>query len=173
MPALSPQPLAAPDHSAAHALWSAYAAAEPLAAAAAPDYLVDQFGDHRELADELLGLVAAGVKTGTASLLAEYVWEGEVPPGIGSHTIFCSGDGAPRVVVRTVGLRICRFDEVTSEFAYTEGEGDRSLAHWRHEHQVFWERVTQAAGRSFSPDMEVLCENFVKVWPPEGISDPG
>lgn len=146
-------------------MWDAYAAAEPAAAAAAPDYLVDQLGDHQQLADDLLQLVLAGVKTGTSSLLAEYVWENEKPPSIGVHTIFCDGRGEPAVIVRTVGLQICRFDEVTEEFASSEGEGDRSLAHWRAEHHKFWQRIAESAGQRFSTDMEVLCESFVKVWP--------
>lgn len=160
------RPLTAPDHDAARALWESYAQAHPVAAAASPHFLVDQFGDHAELADELLDLVLTGRKTATASLLAEYVWEGETPPGIGAHTVFCDGDGAPRAIVRTTGLALARFDDVDADHAWAEGEGDRSLSHWRIEHQRFWERVCTASGRSFSPEMEVLMERFEVVWPP-------
>lgn len=101
--------------------------------------------------------MVSGVKTGTASLLAEYLWATEKPPGIGVHTIFCDGQGEPGVVVRTVGLRICRFDEVTEEFAFSEGEGDRSLGSWRAQHQKFWERTSAAAGASdSSPQSRIL-----------------
>ncbi|GAA3071060.1 ASCH domain-containing protein [Actinocorallia glomerata] len=160
----SRRPLAAPDHEAARTLWEQYAQARPAAASASSDYLVDQFGDHAELADELLDLVRAGYKTATASLLSEYVWEGEAPPGIGAHTVFCDGDGAPRVIVRTTGLALAGFTDVDADHAWAEGEGDRSLAHWRTEHRLFWERVCAAAGRSFTPDMEVLMERFEVVW---------
>ncbi|MGQ7787636.1 ASCH domain-containing protein [Nesterenkonia sp. K-15-9-6] len=163
----SPQasrPLAAPDQDAARSLWEQYAQVHPAAASASPDFLVDQFGDHAELADELLDLVRSGRKTATASLLAEYVWEGEAPPGIGAHTVFCDGDGAPRVIVRTTGLALAGFTDVDADHAWAEGESDRSLAHWRTEHRRFWERVCTSAGRSFTPEMEVLMERFEVVW---------
>ncbi|WP_460688404.1 ASCH domain-containing protein [Nesterenkonia suensis] len=163
-PAQNRRTLAPPDHEAAHALWEQYAQAHPAAVSASPAFLVDQFGDHAGLADELLGLVLAGRKTATASLLAEYVWEGEGTPGIGSHTVFCDGGGAPRVIVRTTGLALARFDGVDADHAWAEGEGDRSLAHWRTEHRRFWERVCTSAGHSFTPEMEVLLERFEVVW---------
>ncbi|MDZ5077659.1 ASCH domain-containing protein [Nesterenkonia sp. HG001] len=152
------------DQDAARTLWEQYAEAHPVAASASPDFLVDQFGDHAELADELLELVLTGRKTSTASLLAEYVWEGETPPRIGAHTVFCDGHGAPRAIVRTIGLALAGFYDVDAEHAWAEGEGDRSLAQWRTEHRRFWERVCTAAGRSFSTDMEVLMERFDVVW---------
>lgn len=159
------RPLAAPDQDAAQSLWAQYAAAHPVAAAASPDVLVDQFGDHAALADELLELVLTGRKTSTASLLAEYAWEAETPPGIGAHTVFCDGDGAPQVIVRTTGLALATFLDVDAEHAHAEGEGDRSLTHWRTEHHRYWNRVCAASGRSFSTEMEVLMERFEVVWP--------
>lgn len=161
------RPLAAPDVAAARALWEDYASSLPDAPAPGGTYDVGQFGDHRAMADELLDLVLRGVKTATASLLAEYAWEDETPPAIGTHTVFCDGSGVPRVVVRTVGLEIRRFDAVDADHARAEGEGDRSLDHWRREHRAFWERICADADTAFTPEMEVVLERFEVAWPPD------
>lgn len=49
------------------------------------------------------------------------------------------------------------FDQVTAERAAVEGEGDRTLASWRAEHERFW-RAHAASG--FAPDMPVVREGF-------------
>ncbi|GAA3286457.1 ASCH domain-containing protein [Nesterenkonia halobia] len=164
--ATAPHPLTPPDAAAARALWKAWVSGLPDAQTPAEAYALGQFGDHRAMADELLDLVLRGVKTATASLLAEYRWEGETPPSIGAHTVFCDGSGVPRVIVRTTRLEIRRFDAVDADHARAEGEGDRSLAHWRAEHRAFWDRICTAAGTRFAPEMEVVLEHFAVVWPP-------
>lgn len=168
--ATDPRPLIVPDEAAARDLWEGYVSTLSDSAAPAATYVLGQFGDHRAMADELLDLVLHGVKTATASLLAEYRWEGETPPSIGAHTVFCDGSGVPRVIVRTTRLEIRRFDAVDADHARAEGEGDRSLAQWRDEHRAFWDRICTAAGTRFAPEMEVVLEHFAVVWPPAGGS---
>ena len=48
-----------------------------------------------------------------------------------------------------------RFGEVDATFAHDEGEGDRSLDHWREAHRRYFGRM----GR-FSEDMMLMCERF-------------
>lgn len=55
-------------------------------------------------------------------------------------------------------MRIVTFDKVEAEFAYKEGEGDRSLNYWRQEHEAFFTREG-----SFSPTMELVAEEFELV----------
>ncbi|WP_258063380.1 MULTISPECIES: ASCH domain-containing protein [unclassified Pseudoclavibacter] len=155
------------DRAAAAAMWDAYRAANPGAAAAAPEYSVENFGDSVELADELLALVTHGPKRATAALVEEFAEEGELLPRIGSHWIACDGRGRPVVVIRSTELRVGPFDSVDEAFAYDEGEDDRSLESWRREHQRYWERTRAAVGREFTPQHEVVFERFGVVWPPE------
>lgn len=115
--------------------------------------------------DELLELVLDEVKTATSSLLAEYGWEGEMPPTPGAHTVLCDGSGTPRTIVRTVGLQIRRFDAVDAAHAWADGEGARSLAQWRSEHRTFWDRICSAAGTTFTTEMEVVLEQFEVMLP--------
>ncbi|MEV6599187.1 ASCH domain-containing protein [Actinoplanes sp. NPDC051346] len=156
---------AAVDASAAASFWAEYAAARPNEARACPDYAVERFGDSAELADELLRLVVQGTKRATSSLFSAYVEDGEPLPRIGSHWIVCDSAGIPRIILRTVELRIGAFHSVDEQFAYDEGEDDRSRASWLTEHRKFWQRGCEARGTAWSEDSEVVFERFRVVFP--------
>ena len=51
-----------------------------------------------------------------------------------------------------------RFGEVDAAFAFDEGEGDRSLDHWRAAHQRYFTRL-----KLYQPDMMLWCERFELV----------
>jgi uncharacterized protein YhfF len=92
------------------------------------------FGGTPELADELLALVLAGTKTAAASALWEFETDDEPLPEVGTLAIVLDSAGHPHALLRTSDVRIVPFDEVDDEHAFLEGEGDRSLAYWRHAH---------------------------------------
>lgn len=118
------------------------------------------FGDSPRLADELLALVLAGTKTGTASNYELYALRELVVPFAGGHSVLLDGEGVPRAIIETVRVDIVPFDEVSAEFAYSEGEDDRSLESWRYNHELYFTRENKAYGRSFDPHMPVVCETF-------------
>ena len=66
----------------------------------------------------------------------------------------------------SLGLALTWFDEVTAEHARAEGEGDRSLAHWRAMHERFF-REHADHDRQFSPTMPVVLERFEVLVPVE------
>ncbi|WP_345803373.1 ASCH domain-containing protein [Microbacterium sp. AZCO] len=152
-------------------MWAQYARARPEAVALSPEYSVERFGDSEGLADELLELVLIGRKRATAGLVAEFLAEGDDVPRIGSHWIACDGRGVPRVIIRSVELRLSAFDDVDAQFAFDEGEDDRSLESWRRNHRRYWERVTSALGTTWSETDEIVLQRFSVVWPPE-FADP-
>ncbi len=109
------------------------------------------FGDSPALADELLALVLAGGKTPTC-------WdarEGAKGTAPGMRMVVLDSAGVPRAVLETVALEKARFDAVEADFAFAEGEGDRSLAPWRADHQRYFAR-----NGHFAPDMLLYCERF-------------
>ncbi|QAY68690.1 ASCH domain-containing protein [Xylanimonas protaetiae] len=118
------------------------------------------FGDSPELADELLALVLRGQKTGTSSAVVEYEAADEPVPAKGDLSILLDGRGEPRALVRTSRVDVVAFDDVTEEFAASEGEGDRTLASWRADHEAFWRRTLPALGLEFDLAMDVVCERF-------------
>lgn len=113
------------------------------------------FGDSPALADELLALVLAGTKTATCGALAHFGAGGEPLPEVGRQDVVLDGSGRPAAVIETIEVTIRRFDDVDAEFAHAEGEGDRSLAHWRREHERYFRR-----NGGFAPDMQLVCERF-------------
>jgi uncharacterized protein YhfF len=117
------------------------------------------FGATPEQADELLGLVLDGSKTATAGALWDYEAEDEPLPEVGTLGIVLDGAGHPRVLIETTEVSVVPFDEVTEEHAFLEGEGDRSLEHWREVHERFFREVA-THDRGFSPDLPVVCERF-------------
>lgn len=118
------------------------------------------FGDNPRLADELLALVLSGIKTGTAQNYELIEAKGLPLPFIGGLSVLLDSEGQPRAIIETTQVEVVPFNEVTAEFAYSEGEDDRSLESWRHEHEVFFTRELESEGKAFDPDMRVICENF-------------
>jgi uncharacterized protein YhfF len=108
------------------------------------------FGDGPKLADELLALVMKGVKTATCSTEDE---PNTSTPG--ERWVVLDGGGAPRCVIETSEVTYRRFQEVDPQFAYEEGEGDRSLAYWREAHRRYFTRLGK-----FSENMMLMCERF-------------
>lgn len=147
------------------AFWREARAAVPTLPEAEPgDDRVWAFGATKEHADELLDLVLAGVKTGTASYLWAYEAEGEQLPEVGQIDVILDGSGAPRAVLQNISLEIVPFDEVTHEHAHAEGEDDRTLASWRRIHRDFYEQHV-GLDRPFRDDMPMVCERFRVVYP--------
>lgn len=142
--------------------WGAARAAHPSLPEARPEAWA--FGATPDHADGLLALVLAGIKTGTATSLRDLETTGEPVPEEGEASIILDGAGVPRAVIETTGIRIVPFDEVGSEHAYAEGEGDRTLSQWREIHEQYWRRHSEDP-RGFAPDMPVVCERFRLVFP--------
>jgi uncharacterized protein YhfF len=117
------------------------------------------FGATAQQAEDLLDLVLAGTKTATASSLWDYEASGDAVPLEGELSIILDGTGTPRAVIETTDVRIVPFDHVDADHAYLEGEGDRTLEHWRTVHTTFWRKYSENP-RGFDAHMPVVCETF-------------
>jgi len=123
------------------------------------------FGATPEHADELLALVLARTKTGTAGYLEEYEAEGLAVEQVGDLDVILDGSGIPRAVIETTEVEVVPFHEVTAEHAFAEGEDDRTLASWRRIHRDFYERFI-APGVAFRDDIVIICQRFRVAYPP-------
>ena len=121
------------------------------------------FGSSPEQATELGLLVRDGPKRATASLVSSYA-DDEPMPVPGDLGVILDGDGEPLCVVRTTAVEVRAFGAVDEEFAWTEGEGDRSLAYWREAHIRFF--ATQ--GTPLDETTPVVLERFDLVWDGRG-----
>jgi len=125
-------------------------------------YAAWAFGNDAEMADSLSRLVRDGPKRATASLLSSYQDDDEPLPKVGDLSVVLGGGGEPICVIRTVTVEVRPFGQVDERFAWTEGEGDRSLEYWRAEHVRFFE----SQGRPVDDDTAVVLETFELLWSP-------
>ncbi|MFZ4816043.1 MAG: ASCH domain-containing protein [Phototrophicaceae bacterium] len=145
----------------AEQLWQYYLATLPVGHGHhSASYSAWAFGDRPALADELALLVMQGIKTGTASLMWEYEVTGDPSPQIGEISVILDGREQAVCIIETTSLVIKPFQEVDAEHAYSEGEGDRSLADWRDGHWRFFERVCTQIQQIPTQTMPILCERF-------------
>lgn len=115
-----------------------------------------QFGDSPAVADELSRLALSGQKTATCG------WP--INPGVhaGSWSVLLDGRGMPQAVIESVEVRVLPFLEVDAQFAWDEGEGERTLDWWRDAHRRFFARQSGAA--RWDDGESVQCERFRVVW---------
>lgn len=128
------------------------------------EYEAEGFGDSPELADELGALISDGTKTATCSALWEYEAEGSPLPGVGEKLIVLDGKDEPLCILETTEVEVRPYDEVDARFAYEEGEGDRSLEHWRDAHWSFFSRTLPLIGKEPSLEMPLVCERFRVIY---------
>ncbi len=117
------------------------------------------------MAHELAALVVDGPKQATAGLLVDYEQEGELLPEVGTYSVVVDGRGDPACVLRTTQVELKPFSKVDAEFAWDEGEGDRSLESWLAGHRAYFSRDLARHGLGFSDDMLVVLERFELAWP--------
>lgn len=127
-------------------------------------YLAEGWGDSPRLADELGALIVAGTKTATCSALWEYEAEGEALPETGLKTIVLDGNGHPLCIIETTEVEVRSYGEVDAQFAYEEGEGNRSLDYWRDAHWRYFSRTLPEIGRESTMDMPLVCERFRVIY---------
>lgn len=150
---------------AAAAMWADFCADRGLTEQPMP--AAEAFGDHAEMADELLALVLDGTKRATASAADAYVAEGDPLPAVGDRWIACDGRGDPRCIIETTEVRVGPLSSVDDQFAWDEGEGDRTRDDWLAGHTAFFQRTATPGTFTFSDDMPTAFERFALVWPPD------
>jgi uncharacterized protein YhfF len=146
--------------------WEACRAARPGLSLPAEPPLADCFCDNEPCANELGDLVRRGIKTATCSLLWSYEAEGDPLPQPGDLSIVTDWTGRPLCVIEITEVSVRPYNEVDAQFAYDEGEGDRSLAYWRQAHWDFFSRECAQIGREPAEDMPLVCERFRLLYTP-------
>ncbi len=111
-------------------------------------------------ADALAELVKNGIKTATSSLHILYEEEGETLPQVGEISIITDYDGCAKAIIETTLVELVRFSDVSADFAYREGEGDRSLDYWQRVHREFFTAELRELGIDFDENMLVVLEQF-------------
>lgn len=116
-------------------------------------------------ADELAELTAKGIKRATASLNYWYEQGEDELPQVGNHVVVTDFEGVASCVYRISSVEKVPFKDVTEEFAFAEGEGDKSLDYWRRVHRKFFTAELAGEGLEFNEELLVVCERFEVVFP--------
>ena len=127
--------------------------------------------DTQALADELAGLVLAGVKRAHATLHRDFQKDLEPLPQIGDHLVVLDGAGEPRAIVRCTHVELRHFNQIDDTFAFDAGEGDLTLRWWLTAHRQDFAERAEREGFEVDERSELVLESFERVWPPaEGVA---
>ena len=142
----------------AQEMWAIFSSENSIQA----DYEAWAFGDDP---DTLADLANRGIKTATASLHLWYELENEELPKAGEFSVILDCREQAVCVIRSAKVYVAKFCEISAEHAFREGEGDRSLSYWRNVHERFFSEELKSIGKTFDPSMNIVCEEFVRVYP--------
>lgn len=120
-------------------------------------YVAWQYG---AVPDELADLTMQEIKTATSSAYDMYALEGEPLPEIGEWNIILDSQDQAICITQTTKIYVVPYDEVTSDHAFKEGEGDRSLTYWRAVHKEFYSKEYAENKLVFNEKIPVVCEEF-------------
>lgn len=109
-------------------------------------------------------LVLKREKRATAGLLEGYEADQEPVPEIGQLTVITNWEKVPQCIIETTSVEISPFKDVDSEFAFEEGEGDKSLEFWRKEHWKCFSAECKDLGKIPNSEILVVLERFKMVY---------
>ena len=126
--------------------------------------LITAFGWGEKMQDELLKLILSGRKTATTSLTHWYGKDTHPLPQTGDFWIILDGHDHPSGIVQLTEITIKPVADVDTQFAWDEGEGDRTLDGWKKDHHAFWQQEAEREGFEFSDQMDAAFKRFKLVW---------
>ncbi len=112
-----------------------------------------QFGSDN---DYLVNLVLKGEKTATTSLYKEYLDLNEELPKINNNQLLLFESGKVACITRNKEVLITEFKNITSDLAYLEGEGDKSLEYYKKVHTKIFKEIDS----NFNENSLVVFEIF-------------
>ncbi|TDV42622.1 uncharacterized protein YhfF [Actinophytocola oryzae] len=112
------------------------------------------------LRDRLVAAILSGAKTTTSALLLP----DEPVPVAGQRLAVVDSNGIRVASIELTEVRLVRLADVDLRHAVDEGEGDRSVAQWRANHEEFWHgpEVRAELGEDFTvgDDTMIVAQRF-------------
>lgn len=122
------------------------------------------FGDNEKDANTLAHLVMRGVKKATSHSLLGLQYRNEPLPKIGDFLVVTNWAEEAQCIVRTTGVQLIPYFNITEAHATLEGEGDKSLAYWEKVHWDYYTRELEPFGRLPRESMIIVFEEFEQVF---------
>lgn len=114
-----------------------------------------KFAGGKRICDNLFYLVKTGEKTATS-----YLYEDDLQNNLSVLTNWKEDE---KLLLKTTKVEIKRFCEVSAEFAFKEGENDKSLKSWRKIHKRFFKKRCKTKKIKFDENTLIVCEEFEVV----------
>ncbi|WP_411029562.1 ASCH domain-containing protein [Spongiimicrobium sp. 3-5] len=125
---------------------------------------VVRFCDNEKDANRCAQLVVSGKKTATSLSLLGLQQRKEPLPKLGDFMVVTDWAGKAKCIVRTTSVRLKPFFSIDASFAKIEGEGDKSLEHWKKTHWDYYSRELEPYNLLPRESMIVVCQTFEKVF---------
>ncbi len=122
------------------------------------------FCDNEKDANTCAKLVRKGIKRATSHSLLGLQLREEPLPKIGNFFVVTDWNGNASSIVRTVSVKLIPYFNINENFAQLEGEGNKTLAHWKQVHWDYYTRELEPFGRVPRDSMIIVCEVFEKVF---------
>jgi len=125
---------------------------------------VYHFCDNETDANTCVNLVKKGIKKATSDSLLGIQYRVEKLPKIGDFAIITDWEGEAQCIIEITKVTLKPFFSITEEYAQLEGEGDKSLAHWKETHWNYYTRELKEFERVPRESMIIVCQTFEKVF---------
>lgn len=109
-------------------------------------------------------LILRGEKRASCGMEYWYRHTGEAMPQVGDLQVVTDWNGKPVCIIELTSVSKCKYSEVTEEFAYEEGEGDKSLEWWHTAHWKFFSFECNELGINPTEDIMLVLERFKVVY---------
>ncbi len=144
--------------------WDRFVFSLPLNSRPVNPNISASFAGNKEITDELLNLYFIGKKTAGSSIVEDFLSAGDQLPQIGNYWIFLNSKEEPSCILKTVDIKLHKFNEVPVEIALAEGEGDLSLEYWRKVHGQLYNPFLKMWGLTDIQEATVITEFFEVVY---------
>jgi uncharacterized protein YhfF len=151
------------ENDSAQGLWKDFINANP-EFANEPEPGVGYFCDNEKDANACTELVLKDIKRATSHSLLGLQYREEVMPKIGDFFVVTDFKGKAKCIVRTTSVKLLPYFSIHAEHARLEGEGNKSLEHWRSVHWDYYTRELEPFGRLPRESMIIVFERFEKVF---------
>jgi len=125
---------------------------------------VIRLGDNEKDADLCANLVCKETKRATSHSLQVLQLNGLPLPKIGDFYVVTDWEGNAKCVIRTTAVKLLPYFSVREEQARLEGEGDKSLEHWKKTHWDCYIRELEKFGKTPKESMIVVFEEFEMLY---------
>ena len=125
---------------------------------------VIRLGDNEKDADLYADLICKETKRAMSHSLQVLQLSGQPLPRIGNFYVVTDWEGHAKCVIRTTAVKLLPYFSIREEQARLEGEGDKSLEHWKKSHWDYYTRELEKFGKTPKESMIVVFEEFEMLY---------